>query len=125
MNQRQFVALAGTTSLAGCLTSSGDSGNSQPDLTVRNDRSGPVTVDVTVVDEGGTTYKEESNRIGSGVARAFEVTGDTECRHEVTVSGDNWRGQLAWNAGNCAPFKRTVRVTGDSVEVAGKCVNQL
>lgn len=124
MNRRQFVAVAGTVSLAGCTTWSGGDENSQLDLTVQNERSGPVTVDVTVVDEDGTTYEELSDQVDSGVARAFDVTGGTGGRHEVTVSGDDWQGQLAWNATTCALFEGTVRVTDGSVEVASECVNQ-
>lgn len=124
MNRRQFVAVAGTISLAGCPGSSGGDENSQLDLTVQNERSGPVTVDVAVVDDDGTTYEEVSDQIDSGVARAFEVTGGTEGRHEVTVSGGDWQGQLAWNATTCALFEGTVRVTEESVEVASECVNQ-
>lgn len=124
MNRRQFFTIAGTMSLAGCLGSSGDDENSQLDLTVQNERSGPMTVDVTVVDEDGTSYEEVSDRIDSGVARAFEVTGGTEGRHEVTVSGDDWQAQLAWNATTCALFEGTIRVTEGSVEVASECVNQ-
>lgn len=124
MNRRQFVAAVGTVSLAGCLTSSGSEENTQLDLTVQNERTGPVTVDVTVVDEDGTTYEEVSDQVDSGVARAFDVTGGTEGRHEVTVSGDDWQGQLAWNAATCALFEGTVRVTDESVEVASECVNQ-
>jgi hypothetical protein len=124
MNRRQFVATVGTVSLAGCLTSSGSDENSRLDLTVQNDRPGPVTVDVTVVDEDGTTYEEASDQIDSGVARAFEVTGGSAGRHEVTVAGDDWQGQLAWNAATCVRFEGTVRVTEESVEVAGECITQ-
>lgn len=42
----------------------------------------------------------------------------------MIVTGEDWRGQLTWNAGTCALFDGTVRVTADSVEVAGECVQQ-
>lgn len=64
-------------------------GNSQLDLTVQNERNEPVTAQVTVVDDEGMTYEDESEQIDSGVARAFEVIVGTAGRHEVTVSGDD------------------------------------
>lgn len=124
MDRRQFVAAVATFSLAGCLGSSGNDENSHLDLTVQNDRSGPVTVAVSVVEDGGPTYEDVSDQIDSGVARAFDVSVGAEGRHVVTVSGSDWHGQLAWNATSCAVFEGTVRVTEDSVEVAGECVTQ-
>ena len=123
MNRRQFVAVAATASLAGCMGSS-DSEASSLALTVENERADPVTVNVVVVDDEGTTYEEASEQIDSGVARAFEVPVGTDGRHEVTVSGEDWEGILAWNADTCALFDGTVRVTDESVEVAGECVQQ-
>jgi hypothetical protein len=124
MNRRHFVAVAATASLAGCTGLSGDEENSSLDLTVQNERAEPVTVQVVVVDDGGTTYEDESDQIDSGVARAFEVPVGTTGRHEVTVSGTDWEGRLAWNADTCVLFDGTVRVTDESVEVAGECVQQ-
>jgi hypothetical protein len=98
--------------------------NSGLDLTVQNERAGPVTVQVVVVDDEGTTYEDASEQIDSGVARAFDVPVGTEGRHEVTVSGADWQGQLAWNANTCVLFDGTVRVTAESVEVAGECIQQ-
>jgi hypothetical protein len=123
MNRRQFVAVGATASLAGCAGLGGGEESSQLDLTVQNERADPVTVQVEVVDEEGTTYEDESDQIDSGVARAFEVTVGTEGRHEVTVSGEDWRGQLAWNVDTCTLFDGTVRVTDESVEVASECAN--
>lgn len=122
MNRRRFVGVAATTSLAGCLGLAGNEEPSRLDLTVQNDRAEPVTAQVTVVDDEGTTYEDESDQIDSGVARAFEVTIGTSGRHEVTVAGDDWGGELAWNADSCAVFDGTVRVTDETVEVAGECV---
>jgi hypothetical protein len=123
MNRRQFVTAAATASLAGCSLPGSGEENGQLDLTVQNERAAPVTVQVEVVDDEGTTYEDESDQIDSGVARTFEVTVGTEGRHEVTVSGEDWRGQLAWNAGTCARFGGTVRVTDGSVEVASECTD--
>lgn len=122
MNRRHFVAVAGTISLAGCSSSSGGNESSQLDLTVQNERSAPITADVTVVDDDGTTYEEESDQIDSGVARAFDVTVGTTGRHEATASGTNWQGKVAWNATTCVQFAGTVRVTEDSIEVSSECV---
>ena len=47
-----------------------------------------------------------------------------EGRHEVTVSGEDRQGQLAWNANTCLLFQETVRVTGESVEIAGESIQQ-
>lgn len=124
MRRRYFVAIAATVPLAGCTGSFGGEENSQLDLTVQNERNEPVTAQVTVVDDEGTTYEDESEQIDSGVVRAFEVVVRTAGCHEVTVSGDDWRGQLAWNADTCSLFDGTVRVTEESVGVAGECVTE-
>jgi hypothetical protein len=124
MNRRHFVAVAATASLAGCTGLFDSEENSGLDLTVQNERAGPVTVQVVVVDDEGTTYEDASEQIDSGVARAFDVPVGTEGRHEVTISGADWQGQLAWNANTCVLFDGTVRVTAESVKVAGECVQQ-
>lgn len=124
MNLRHFVAVAATASLAGCTGLFDNEENSSLDLTVQNERAEPVTVQVVVVDDEGTTYEDESDQIDSGVARAFEVSVGTEGRHEVTVTGEDWKGQLAWNATTCRLFDGQVRVTDELVEVAGECVDQ-
>lgn len=122
MNRRYLLAAIGTASLAGCSGLSGSDENSQLDLTVQNERAGPVTVQVTVVDDQGATYTDESDQIDSGVARAFQVPVGTTGRHEVTVSGDDFEGQLAWSADSCVLFDGRVRVTDELVEVASECV---
>lgn len=124
MNRRHFVGIAATVSLAGCTGLFDSDQSSRLDLTVQNERADPVTVQVVVVDDDGTTYEDESDQIDSGVARAFEVAVGTAGRHEVTVSGDDFQGQLAWNADTCALFDGTIRVTDESVEVAGECIDQ-
>ena len=124
MNRRHFVAVATTASLAGCTGLFDSEENSSLDLTVQNERADPVTVQVVVVDDEGTTYEDESYQIDSGVARAFQVPVGTDGRHEVTVSGEDWQGQLAWNADTCVLFDGRVRVTDESVEVASECVQQ-
>ena len=124
MNRRHFVAVAATVSLAGCTGLFDSEENSSLDLTVQNERTEPVTVQIVVVDGEGTTYEDESDQIDSGVASAFEVPVGTDGRHEVTVSGEDWQGQLAWNADTCLLFQGTVRVTDESVEVAGECIQQ-
>ncbi|MUW14192.1 hypothetical protein GJ633_05610 [Halorubrum sp. CBA1125] len=124
MNRRHFVAVATMASLAGCTGSFDGGGNSRLALTVQNERADPVTVRIEVVDTEGTTYEDESDRIDGGVARSYEVTGGTAGRHEVTVAGEGFRGQLAWNADTCSRFDGTVSVTDESVSVAGECVDQ-
>lgn len=124
MNRRGFVALFGTTSLAGCTGLFDDDAASRLRLTVRNERDDPIAVQVVVVGDDGKMYDEETDRIGEGVARSFETEVGTTGRHEVIVSGDDWQGRLAWNADTCARFEGTVAVTPDSVEVAGECVEQ-
>lgn len=124
MNRRHLLAAAGTVSLAGCTGLFDDDENSRLDLTVQNDRANPITVQVEVVDAEGKTYQDTSDQIDSGVARAFEVTGGKEGRHEVTVAGGDFRGQLTWDAATCRLFDGRVRVTDDLVEVAGECVDQ-
>lgn len=75
MNRRQFITAAATGSLAGCAGLGGGEETGRLDLTVQNERAEPVSVEVKVVDEEGTTYEDESDQIDSGVVRAFEVTG--------------------------------------------------
>ncbi|MEF8785208.1 MAG: hypothetical protein V5A45_04690 [Haloarculaceae archaeon] len=41
----------------------------------------------------------------------------------MTVSAEDWRGQLAWNADTCVRFGGTVSVTDESVEVASDCTD--
>lgn len=109
---------------AGCLGvgSDGDS-QSRLDLTVQNDRPNPVVFQLTVTDADGTTLVNESERLGGSVGQSFDFTVGTTGRHEVTVAGADWTGQLAWNADTCARYDATVRVTDDSVEVAGECLD--
>lgn len=122
MNRRHFVSVVATASLAGCTGLFDSDEPSRLDLTVQNDRADPVTVQIVVVDTTGTTYRDESDQIDSSVARAFDVPVGTNGRHEVTVAGADWQGQLAWNADTCVRFDGTIRITDESVEVAGECV---
>ena len=124
MDRRRFVAVAAAAPLAGCAGPFGDSENGRLDLTVRNDGSEPVTVQVDVVADDGTTYAEESDRIDGGVARSFAVAVGTSGRHVVAVSGDDFRGELAWDAWVCRRFDGTVAVADGSVEVVGECAEQ-
>jgi len=118
---RHAVALAVTASLAGCAGIA-EPEPSRLDLSVQNDREEPIDVRVTVVDDAGTSYEETTDRIESGIARAFEVEVGETGRHEVTVAGDDWSGRLAWHAETCGRYDGTVRVTPDRVDVAGECV---
>lgn len=121
MRRRRYVALAATASLAGCSFSR-ESKSGRLDLTVQNERDQPVTARVTVTDDEDTTFERESYRVDAGVSQSVQVTVGETGRHEVTVSGDDWSGALAWNADTCARFDATVRVTPESVEVEGECV---
>jgi hypothetical protein len=124
MDCRHFLAAPSVASLAGCTGLFGPEERSHLGLTVRNDRADPVTVQIAVVDSEGTTYEDDADQIDSGVACAFEVVVGTKGRHEVTVAGDDFRGQLAWDATICRLFDGQVSVTDDLVEVAGECVDQ-
>lgn len=108
---------------AGCLSvgSNGDS-VSRLDLTVQNDGTQPVSFQLTVTEADGTTLVNESERLAGSVGQSFDFTVGTTGRHEVAVAGEDWTGQLAWNADTCARYDATVRVTDDSVEVAGECL---
>lgn len=123
MKRRRFVTLGTAAAVAGCAGLSDGEESGRLDLTVQNQRAEPVTVAVTVVDNEGTTYEDKSDRIDSSVARTFEVAVGTGGRHEATVSGDDWRGLVAWNVDTCALFDGTVRVTPESVEVISECVD--
>jgi len=123
MDRRRLLA-AGTIALAGGVA--GCLGSDEPsrlDLTVRNDGDGPVDVEVLVEGDDGTTYEEESDRVDAGVARAFEVVVGETGRHEVAVTGPDWEGRLAWDAGVCSLYDATMVVGGGTVEVAGECVD--
>ena len=125
MERRELLA-AGTGVLAaataGCLGSD-DPDPSQLELTVRNDGGGPVDVEVVVAGDDGTTYVEESDRVDAGVARGLEVAVGTTGRHEVTVTGADWEGRLAWDAESCRLYDATVVVDAETVEVAGECAD--
>ena len=123
MNRRQFVAILAGASLstAGCAGDRDADASGRLVLVVHNGGTEPITVRIGVVDEEGTVYAEESDRIGGGVARSFEVVVGTAGRHEATVECDDWEGSLAWDAGACARYEGTVRVTDERVEVAGEC----
>ncbi|MDZ5812451.1 hypothetical protein U4E84_13960 [Halorubrum sp. AD140] len=127
MHRRELVAATTATvttgSVAGCL-GLGEPDSGRLDLTVRNDGDEAIDVDVVVEGDDGTTYAEESDRVDAGVARAFEVVGGETGRHEVTVTGDDWEGRLAWDAGICATYDGTVAVDAGNVEVAGECVDR-
>ena len=124
MHRRELlgVATAVAAGAAGCL-GLGETDPGRLDLTVRNDGAAPVDIDVVVEGDDGTTYEEESDRVDAGVARAFEVTVGETGRHEVVVTGADWEGRLAWDAGTCALYDGTVAIDGESVEVAGECVD--
>jgi hypothetical protein len=121
MRRRQVLAAAAAASLAGCAGLSGDVAAGRLDLTVQNEGSAPVTARVEVVGEDGTTYESASDSIAPGVARAFEVTVGPEGRHEATVTGADWAGRLAWDAGTCALYAGTVRVSPERVAVESEC----
>lgn len=110
---------------AGCL-GVGTDGDSQSrlDLTVQNDGTQPVSFQLTVTDADETILVNESERLDSNVGRSFDFTVGTTGRHEVTVAGEDWTGQVAWNADSCARYDATIRVSDDSVEVAGECLEQ-
>lgn len=78
---------------------------------------------VTVTGPDGEVYEEETDRVDAGVSRAFEVTVGASGRHELTVSGDDWSGSLAWNAADCLLYDGQIRVTETAVETAGECVD--
>ncbi|WP_123623429.1 hypothetical protein [Halorubrum sp. CSM-61] len=126
MHRRELLAataaMATTTAAAGCL-GLGETDSGRLDLTVRNDGDEPVDVDVVVEGDDGTTYAEETDRIDPGVARAFEATVGETGRHEVVVTGADWEGRLAWDAGVCGLYDGTVSVDAETVSVAGECVD--
>lgn len=123
------LALVAVTLLvlsAGCaaLPGGSDTVESRLELTVHNQRSQPISVQVTVRGPDGAVAATESDRLDPNVGQAFDFTVTKPGLYELTVAGDDWRGQLTWNAQTCAHFDATVRVTPASVEVAGQCVDQ-
>ena len=125
MERRRLLA-AGTGTLAvaaaGCL-GLGEADPGRLDLTVRNDGDEPIDADVVVEGDDGTTYAEESDRVDAGVDRAFEVIVGASGRHEVTVTGADWEGRLAWGADTCRLYDGEVSVDAETVEVAGECAD--
>lgn len=126
MHRRELLAATTATVTtaagAGCL-GLGETDAGRLDLTVRNDGDAPVDVSVVVEGDDGTTYEETSDRVDAGVARAFEVTVGETGRHEVVVTGADWEGRLAWDAGVCARYDGTVAVDAGNVAVAGECAD--
>ncbi|MEZ3164055.1 hypothetical protein ABNG03_07900 [Halorubrum sp. RMP-47] len=121
MERRSLLAAgagAFTAATAGCL-GLGDAEPGRLDLTVRNDGDAPVDVAVVVGGADGTTYADESDR----VARAFAVTVGESGRHEAAVTGTDWEGRLAWDAGTCALYDGRVAVDVETVAGAGECAD--
>ncbi len=109
--------------VAGCVGFGGGSDDgSQVDVTVQNDRGQVVSFDIVVRADDGTIFLEESDQLESSVAQSFTATGAASGRHEVTVIGTDWRGQLAWNAESCKQFDATIRITDEVVDVVGECL---
>ena len=127
MHRRELLTTTATSvtagGVAGCL-GLGEAESGRLDLTVRNDGDEPVDVDVVVEGNDGTLYAEETDRVDPGVARAFEAVVGTTGRHEATVTGADWEGTVAWDAGACALYDGTVAVDAENVSVAGECVDQ-
>lgn len=110
---------------AGCLgLGSGGDSESRLNLKVQNDRTQPVSFQLTLTEADGNSLVNESERLGGSVGQAYEFTVGTSGRHEVAVAGEDWRGQVAWNADTCTHYDATVRVTDDSVEVTSECLEQ-
>ena len=126
MRRRELLAAttatATTAAVAGCL-GAGDPDPSHLDLTVRNDGDAAVEVQMVVRGDDGTTYASATDRIDPGVGRALEATVGERGRHEVVVTGPDWEGRLAWDAGVCAVYDGTVAIGDGTVEVAGECVD--
>ena len=124
VNRRHLLAAtaASATAAAGCL-GAGDPDPGHLDLTVRNDGDAPVEVEMVVRGDDGTTYASASDRIDPGVGRALQTTVGERGRHEVVVTGADWEGRLAWDAGVCAVYDGTVAIGDGTVEVAGECVD--
>lgn len=97
---------------------------SRLDLTVQNDGAEAISFQVVVTDADGAVIANESDRLAGRVGQSYEFTVGTTGRHEVRVAGDDWRGQIAWNADACANYEGTIRITADEVAVAGECVQQ-
>jgi hypothetical protein len=110
-----------TASLAGCTGLSSGGENSRLDLTVQNDGSDSMTIQLEVVDDEGTTYRDESIQIDGGATRTFEIGVGTDGNCEATISGENFQSQLSWNADGCAHYEGTIRLTSTSVETSSTC----
>ena len=125
MDRRSLLAASAGAfagAAAGCL-GAGDPEPGRLDLAVRNDGDATVDVEVVVAGDDGTTYAEESDRVDPGVARAFDVAVGATGRHEVAVTGADWEGRLAWDADACRLYDGRVAVDGETVAVAGECVD--
>lgn len=121
MKRRYFTTLVATISLAGCTGGLVGQENSQLDLTVRNRGTEPVTFQLKVVDDKGTSYVDETARLEGGAVRTFQIAVGAEGRHEATVSNSTLRSQFTWNAGGCTLFEATVELTDTSVESSSEC----
>lgn len=124
MYRRRLLALGAAATVAGCSGSIGGEQRRRLDLTVQNDRDDAITVRIEAVDAEGFNFEFEEARIDGGVVETFDIFVGSTGRYETTVTGDDFRGQLAWNAGTCALFDGAVRVTDERVNVSGECVQQ-
>jgi len=123
VHRRTLLATAALASATGCSSLlGGDRDPNRLDLTVQNDRDQPLTATVTVVGPDDTVYLKETEQFDPGVARAFVERVGTTGRHEVTVEGEGFGGSQAWNAEQCSLYDARIRLTPDSVESSGECV---
>ena len=124
MKRRQFITTIPALMFAGCTEELENEENGRLDLTIRNEHSEPIAVDVTIVDAEGTTRVDLSDRIEGGTVQSFEFVVGTGGRHEVIVSGDEWRSQQAWDVDTCALYEGVVTVAPDRIDTRGECAGQ-
>lgn len=124
MKRRQFVTTITVFMFAGCIEEPEKEENGRLDLTIQNERLESVAVDMTIVDAEGTTHVDVSDRIEGGTVQSFEFVVGTGGRHEVIVTGDEWRSQQAWDVDTCAHYNGFVRVAPERIDNRGECAKQ-
>lgn len=121
MNRRQFTTAITAFTLAGCAERAENEDVGRLDLTIQSERPDTIAVDVTVVDEAGTTYAEVSDYLESGTTRSFEFAVGTSGRHEATVASDEWRSQIAWDVDTCSLYEALINVSSEEIQTLGEC----
>lgn len=60
----------------------------------------------------------------ASLAGCARFSGGNEGHHEATISGADWSGQVARDAGTCTLYDGTVAASEERLDVAGECADR-